>query len=543
MSHWQKCEAGAATEAALRGVLLRPMLPRTTPDVRLIGWNALATRMVAAALVCVAAATGGGCSSGPERSKLNIVRDRAESASKRTKAVEEIREEQSAAARAGEGAITPKDVYKEIAWTVSEPPRLRAAVIDALLNDKDQAVVNDAREMTKLMLPKEGAREVVVAICRNAGTKGWVDFTPAIVRAYAKTLPGVTEEDRVERRALMDLHPGKPVEEAVFGVFLNPPQIPPTEGIDWTMRYRADAWNVLARIDPQGTARTTLMQTAGASGTDPVLDALRAASSQLRVVPITGDELTWLVSLHSPKNKDNAAWWKSAAAAVSRVPASETLRMRHLEPVRWAAANRPEYLSMPRSQLEQAVQARLSGRQFYQRTVTEGKKVDGPVKSELFDRRVAELSWGDLLALVVIDEAVHQPHIVKALFAQASSDRADTSTEYGGLMAFKQNKGEPERPVVMLYMPRGAQRRGDTQFVASDEMVGASDQSLVHYHFHVQKERNAEYAGPSRGDYEYATRFGRSCLVFTSIREGVMAIDYYQPGDVCIDLGGLVQTP
>ncbi|MCX5690354.1 MAG: hypothetical protein NTV94_11325, partial [Planctomycetota bacterium] len=122
------------------------MLPRTTPDVRLIGWNAFATRVVAAVIVCFAAAGTGGCGSGPERSKLNVVRDRAESASKRMKAVEEIRAEQSAAARAGEGVITPKDVYKEIAWTVSEPPRLRAAVIDALLNDKDPAVVNDARE-------------------------------------------------------------------------------------------------------------------------------------------------------------------------------------------------------------------------------------------------------------------------------------------------------------------------------------------------------------------------------------------------------------
>ena len=506
----------------------------------------LSARSSGARLVlgCLIASVLAACSGGPERSKLNVVRDRAESASKRTQAVEDIRAEQSAAARAGEGAITPKDVYKEIAWTVSEPPRLRAAVVDALLNDRDPAVVTEAKEMAKLLLPKEITREVVVAICRNAGTKGWTDFAPAIVRAYSRPLPGVAEEDRVERKALTDLFPGQPVDDTVFSVFMTPPVVPPTEGIDWTMRYRADAWNVLARVDPDGKLRGAMLDAARpGAGSDSLVEALRAAKADLRTVPISGEELTWLASLRSPRRKENAAWWQAATAAVTKAPANEVLRMRHIEPIRWAAANRPDALAMSRADLEQAVRARLKGREFHQRTVSEGTKNDGPLKSELFDRRASELSWGDLLTLLIIDESIRQPHIVKAHFAQASSDRADKSTEYGGLLAFTPVRSEPERAVVMLYMPRGAQRRGDTQFVASDDMIGASDLALAHYHFHVQTERNGEYAGPSRADLEYASRFGRACIVLTSIREGVMAVDYYQPGEVNIDLGGLAAMP
>jgi hypothetical protein len=509
--------------------------------VNAAGWS----RLLSMVGVVMAAAMMTACASTrPEKNTLTVVRDRSESAAKRIKAVEQIREEQSAGARMG--AIAPRDVYKEIAWTVMEPAKLRAAVVDSLLNDRDEKVVADAKEMAKLMLPKEAAREVVVAICKNAGTKGWTDFIPAIVRSYSRSLPGFSEEERVERKALVDLNPGKSLEQTVFDVFMNPPKVPPTEGIDWTMRYRADAWDVLARIDPDGTTRSGFLDAVQAVKGDVVLDGLRAAKADLRAVPITGEELTWLASLRSPQKKDNAAWWQRAAQAVAKVPASVTeLRLRHIEAVRWAASNKPELLVMSRDTLVEAVGKRLAGRTMYQRSVKEVRAPGTVTKSELFEKRVSELSWGDLLSIEVIDEAIHQPQVVSALFAQSEADRADTSTEYGGLLAWKQSAAKDaaaEHAVVMVYMPRSAQRVSDTQFIASDDMIVASDLALAHYHFHVQKERNAEYAGPSAGDLQYAARFGRSCLVFTSVSDGVMAVDYYQSGDVVIDLGGYLRA-
>lgn len=90
---------------------------------------------------------------------------------------------------------------------------------------------------------------------------------------------------------------------------------------------------------------------------------------------------------------------------------------------------------------------------------------------------------------------------------------------------------------AVLYAPRPGQRMGDERFVASDDMLAASDCAIAHYHFHAQRVRNKEYAGPSGGDLQYAARYGRSCLVLTSVGEGVLGVDYYQPNGVVIDLG------
>jgi hypothetical protein len=84
----------------------------------------------------------------------------------------------------------------------------------------------------------------------------------------------------------------------------------------------------------------------------------------------------------------------------------------------------------------------------------------------------------------------------------------------------------------------------DRTFVASDDMFAAEDaggRALAHYHFHAQTQNNAEYAGPGRGDFDYANNHGRACLVLTSVRPGVLNVDYYQrtaPGTVPSGGGG-----
>ncbi|HMN42928.1 MAG TPA: hypothetical protein PKE29_18960, partial [Phycisphaerales bacterium] len=87
------------------------------------------------------------------------------------------------------------------------------------------------------------------------------------------------------------------------------------------------------------------------------------------------------------------------------------------------------------------------------------------------------------------------------------------------------------------YPPRTTERKDDRTFMAAEAMFKDSPRAIAHYHFHVQKPNNSDYAGPGRGDLEYATTHGRNCLVFTSVREGVMDVDYYQNNGVVIDLG------
>jgi hypothetical protein len=72
-------------------------------------------------------------------------------------------------------------------------------------------------------------------------------------------------------------------------------------------------------------------------------------------------------------------------------------------------------------------------------------------------------------------------------------------------------------------------------------MIEQGDRSLAHYHFHAQQPRNAKFAGPSPGDLAYASRYGRTCLVFTSIREDRLGVDLYQPDGTIIDLGEIAR--
>ena len=93
-----------------------------------------------------------------------------------------------------------------------------------------------------------------------------------------------------------------------------------------------------------------------------------------------------------------------------------------------------------------------------------------------------------------------------------------------------------------LYAPRPGDRYDDRRFVASQDMVDASDRALVHWHFHVAERSNASYAGPSLEDLDYAGRQGRTCVVFTSLDGRRLDADYFQRGGVIVDLG-VVRKP
>ncbi len=480
-----------------------------------------------------------GCSTSDrvENNPVGVVRDRREAVSVRIAAVDYISAQRTAP---GAARINPQGAYKDIAWNAVEPARVRAAVVYALLHDPDPQVVSDSKEMARLLLPREPAREVVVVICETASEKGWTEFIPSIIRSYSRATPGIAESDRAERKALERLGGGKSVEEIAFGVFLDPPRGESASGLDWTKRCRADAWDVLARIDPSGSVRGAMLEASGSSrSSDAVVAAVMDSRRDLRAMPMTGEELNWAASLRDPAKKENAAWWGQAAGAVAMTPTRPgELRLRHAEPIRWAARHRPDWIRATREELLSELAGRLSGRTTARRSFGDGP-TDGPRQSELFERRAAELSWGDVLSILVIDEAVRNPDIVRAMFAQSKSDRADTTTEYGGLLLSRSSEGGGEFPVAMLYPPRPVHRLGDDKFVASEEMIAAGDLSLAHYHFHAQREKNSEYAGPSPGDLEYATRQGRNCLVLTSLNATTLGVDWYGPGGVVVDIGSI----
>ncbi len=429
---------------------------------------------------------------------------------------------------------------KDLAWSTATPIDVRVSCIAMLLDDPDPAGQEDARTMARLMLPTERTRSVVAVIASRAGQNQWRDMTSALVRSYSRPVDEVADLERAERIALDQLHPGRSIGQTIFEVFLEPGYDDTPAELRLNQRTRADVWNLLSRVDDTGQMRRSLIAHASSTSVPAdarlAVDALERAFSDLAIIPRTGDELRWVESLRSG-SAENQKWWSESTSAVGRLRDDQRtgLEIRHIEAVRWAGIHRPGLLASSRSQLLAELSASLEGREHYRRSA-EKMVMNAPRKERLSDWQ-SYLVWGDLLAMLVIDEALTNDALRARLFEYVEIDRIDRTTEYGGII--EASEGEAFRS--LLFRPRARDRTSDTEFVASEDMILASDRALLHYHLHVQRVANAEYAGPSQADLEYAATSGRSCVVFTSINADRLNVDFYQPGGAVIDMGTIVR--
>lgn len=423
--------------------------------------------------------------------------------------------------------------FKDLAWSATAPAEVRLAVLDQLLNDADPAGLEDSRAMARLLLPNELNRGIVAYISNLSADRGWTDMTPAIVRQWARDVPD--EPERVEERAIAKLHPGVEPARVVFDVFVDPQTEPGPYKLRWDLRTRAAAWDVLAKLDTDGSMRAALLSPASGitfPADDRTLADLRACYAELGIVPRNGEELRWLDRLRDGERESNASWWADAQRLTAglRDEQREGLRLLHLEHLRWASVHRSEWVAASKGELLSILQERLRPRTTHERA--RGVEFTRQTSEQLAGQE-GRLCWGDVLVLLVLDDAIRDGRLIEAVFAQIALDQADKSTEYGGMISPLQAGGF----AATLYPPRPSNRLGDRKFIASEDLIASSDQALAHYHFHVQKNQNREYAGPSEGDLDYAARLGRACVVLTSITEGVLNADVYFPGGYVIDLG------
>ena len=460
----------------------------------------------------------------PDPDALTVVRDVEEHVNVRTAALERAWDESRTGAS---DPVAVRDETKDLLWDPAAPTELRLAAYRGLLTDQSDEARDDVRRFTALRLPTEPAMALIVEMCAAAMERGWEDVTSSLVRSYSRPFTGIADADRPEHRAIQLLHPDDSVLRVAFEVFLDPEVVAGDGVAERQGRARADTWDLLGRLDPDGRER---MRWVDEASENPRTRVITWSAQELGAIPITGDELRWLDQLLETRS-DLDGWWQETSAAVRELPpgASDGLRLRHLEPIRWAAANRSDLLGQSRDQLLAELEERARGQRHHRRFAIDS--AEGPTRDRL-DEWSSRLSWADLLVLRVIDDAIRQPNVVQMLFAQAAMDRADDTTEYGGVLAAGDG-----RFVARMYTPRPASRRGDDQFIASADMMAHSAVSYAHYHFHAQEWRNAEYAGPSKGDLAYATQHGRTCIVFTSIEEGVLGVDVLQPGGIAVDLG------
>lgn len=418
-----------------------------------------------------------------------------------------------------------REAMKKIAWSASTYPKIRIAAIDALLVD-DEA---DTRGMLGLIVAREPQPPVVERIAGLAMEGGWVEMTGPLVRRWSVPAPGLEGPERIERRAVEALHPGKPVAEIVFEEFARPAG----QGNVLEERRRTDAWAVLCRIDEDGSATKGLLARMDSSaGGDAVMHALVTGARELKATPRTGEQLEWLLALGEESRR---GWWNEAAGVIGGLRAEqvEGFELRHAGAVVWAKEKRSTWLSAGREELLAELRGRLAGRTVHQRLAERGEGVWA--QRESLDKNEAQLVWGDVLLVLIATEAMADEGVIGAIAEQVAADRKDKSTEYGGVLVASGGGFAAQG-----FPPRPAQRAGDNRFVASPELLAAGLTGLLDYHFHARVADEKEYAGPSDGDRQYARVLGKSCVVFTSVRKGLLGVDYYQPNGATVDLGEMV---
>ncbi len=472
---------------------------------------------------------------------MQAVRNPRLNESQRAKAIEDL----WAQVEAGQiDRRTAREDLKTLAWSQSWPTSLRVKALETLLGDQSPTGLPDSRRLVSLMLPREQSLPIIDVLSEAAAHNGWDEAVPALVRSLSRFDQGTADTERPEYRAIQRLRPDTSVPDTVIAMFVQPPPEQKGYGSGTPERLRQDAWDVLARLDRTGELRAGVILRSGAAS-DPAIAGLRAALDDLHTLPRAGEELAWLWSLRSNKDARNTTWWAEAAGVIKPLyeDRARVLELRHAEPIRWSSRARPEWLRATGAELLSHLEDQLRGRELFRRTERDRNE---PVRRQSLAEQSTLLDWGDLITLLVVDEAIHEEPVIAALFAQADMDREDTSAEYGGLLeAWRDAAGAEGDSVaiprfrVVLYPPRPGQRRGDREFVASTDMIGQGDRAIAHYHFHAQQPRNGAYAGPSSPDLAYAARLGRTCLVFTSIAEDVLNADLYQPDGVIIDLGEL----
>lgn len=427
---------------------------------------------------------------------------------------------------------------RDILWNRSEPDVVRQRVASLLMSDRSESGMRDNATLASLLLATEPDRVVVAELARAAGEHGWTGATTGLVRRLAEPEGDRPLDSRIEAAALRQLHPGRSLEEIAYGVFLSP-GVPDGEYQDeFARRARGDAWAVLAAADEDGSARWRLLgqPVPPDADADSIADVelLRTAGRELGVLASTPMEFDWLRALASDDSAANRRWRAEVAAALSGVSSEHKLglEIRHLEPIRWASLNRPEWLSATRAELLSAAQSALQGRTFHTRR-DEGR-ADRSRSRERLDDWSDQMTWADLLGLLVTDEAVREVAASGRLFQFVRMDYEDKRAEYGGIIA-----AGDDGFIATLFPPRQRDRRNDTTFVASSDMIRQSDRALVHFHQQVMALRSYKVAGPSPEDLRYAATSGRNCVVFTSVGTDTLNADYYQPGGVVIDLGEL----
>ncbi len=404
-----------------------------------------------------------------------------------------------------------------LVWRPGYVPAVREAAVERLARSDLDGLKRTLRQR----LPQMTAWAGLTRLCEIIAAEGWTDLTPALVSSWARPNPLVPEEtDRPEYKALATMLGPDRIADAVFALMLKSDR-PSEQGL------RSRCWNLVHRIGGRDRL-AALLDGAAAPHDDGFLADMQAAYRAFGIIPVTREEVLWIRKLRSPEHR--GFWDEAVAATAGLTPVRRaTLEVRDVPVVVAAARHDPALLTADTAAMQDSLEATLRG----QRHFSHGSNFDSysAAQPERLHEWRGKLTWGDLAAMSMALRAMAVPQVVDHLLDFAARDRADRSTEYGGVIALD----ERGRFEVLEFPPRI--RDHDEKFNASQAMLDAAYTALFHFHFHVQRERNQAFAGPGFGDVNYADNTRANCLVMTSVGEGRLNVDYYRHDRVLIDMG------
>ena len=386
--------------------------------------------------------------------------------------------------------------------------------------------LKDLKATLALNLPRMEALAWREWLCARIAKEGWIDLTPALVRAWSVPMPGWVDrpEDRPERQALVALHGEDRLMDVLVDLLVN--SDPLTE-----RNLRMRCWELLQRQGQRERLVALLADGQDREG-DALLRDLRRCAREMGIVPTTREEILWMQALLTTAN---ALFWDEARQAVAKLPepTRASLEMRELPIAVAAARRRPELLQTSAPELYARVEARrgANGSRIAMASL-EGYMTDH--QETLYSQR-GRLRWGDLAAMTLAMDLLDDATVRAKLFGLADRDLEDRTTEYGGLLFVKRD-GSPE---IVECIPRV--KGSDVRFEAPQAMFDQGYTGLFHFHLHAQSYENERYAGPHIGDFTYADSTRANCLVFTFLKRRELNVDYYRHGPVVVDLGSVAR--
>ncbi len=369
-------------------------------------------------------------------------------------------------------------------------------------------------------LPRMQARAWAERLCELIVENGWRDLSPALISAWANRIGFVDDTDRVEYHALVSLHGEQNVVDVVFDLFVESNKV-------YQQGLRTRCWELLHRLGYRERLIELLADTTVGQD-DPMLIDLRAGAVELDLVPRNREEILWMRKLREPQR---AEFWSQAVQAVAGLPEARRreLELRTLPIVVAASIHDPWLLDASVEELYQRVRDHIRASRLHINT-RRFEGFPGTYGQQLGAHR-AELTWGDLAAMLLAIRAMRTGPIVEHLFDYADRDHDDESCEYGGVIGLD----EQGRFELLEFPPR--YRTADNRFDASQAMMDAGYTAVFHFHNHAQEYRNTRYAGPGIGDLNYADNTRPNCLVFTFVTKDTLNVDFYRHSRVIVDLG------